>query len=358
MCAQIYRSENRASQTNTMAYKHNTFLDASASEESDNDQGYDSEAAEQSKGRGSTRASERAPKRRKLSDVDSGSDADDEALAINDISPVPTAQPPFSSTAIETRTNSMGKPSTTTETPSTATKKSTEPITGSRSKDPPQKKKRTPGVIYLSSLPPYLRPSALRNLLTQRGFSSITRLFLTPASKSPRGSKAKSTSKRQTYTEGWIEFASKSMAKRCAETLNAAPVGGKKGGFYRDDVWNMKYLRGMRWDELMAGVREERREEEGRRDEERLVLARETKRFIEGVEKGRKMKGIEGSRAKRKKGREEGKEDPKMEGPGQIKRTWRQFEVKGKALEGPAKPAATREEPVSEDVKRVLGKIF
>jgi ESF2/ABP1 family protein len=148
------------------------------------------------------------------------------------------------------------------------------------------------------------------------------------------------------------------MAKRCAETLNAAPVGGKKGGFYRDDVWNMKYLRGMRWDELMAGVREERREEEGRRDEERLVLARETKRFIEGVEKGRKMKGIEGSKAKRKKGKEEGKEDPKVEGPGEIKRTWRQFEVKGKALEGPATPATTREEPVSEDVKRVLGKIF
>ena len=44
------------SQTNTMACKHNAFLDASASEESDNDQGYDSEAAEQSKGRGSTRA--------------------------------------------------------------------------------------------------------------------------------------------------------------------------------------------------------------------------------------------------------------------------------------------------------------
>src|SRR4051794_24890361 len=81
------------SQTNTMTYKHNAFLDASASEESDNDQGYDSEAAEQSKGRGSTRISERAPKRRKLSDVESGSNADDVVLAINDIAPVPTAQP-------------------------------------------------------------------------------------------------------------------------------------------------------------------------------------------------------------------------------------------------------------------------
>jgi ESF2/ABP1 family protein len=340
-----------------MAYKHNAFLDASPSEESDNDQGYDSEAAEQSKGRGSTRTSERAPKRRKLSDVDFGSDVDDKVLAINDVAPVPTAQPPRP-TAIKTSTNSTGQLSAVTDNPSTTTKKSTEPIAGSRSKDPPQKKKRTPGVVYLSSLPPYLRPSALRNLLTQRGFSPITRLFLTPAPKLPHGSRAKSTSKRQIYTEGWIEFASKSMAKRCAETLNAAPVGGKKGGFYRDDVWNMKYLRGMRWDELMASVREERREEEGRRDEERLVLARETKRFIEGVEKGRKMKGIEGSRAKRKKGGEGSEREPKMEGPGEIKRIWRQFEVKGKALGGPAKPTATTEEPVSEDVKRVLGKIF
>src|SRR5947209_15575880 len=98
-----------------MAYRHNAFLDISASEESDNDQGYDSEAAEESKGRGSTRTSERAPKRRKLSDAESGSNTDHEVLAINNVAPVPTAQPPPPPTTIETSINSTGEPSTTTK---------------------------------------------------------------------------------------------------------------------------------------------------------------------------------------------------------------------------------------------------
>jgi ESF2/ABP1 family protein len=344
-----------------MATKYNAFLEASGSEDSGNDQGYDSEAAEQSKGHRSIYTSERAPKRRRLSAVESASDADDEAPAINDVAPVATTQSPPSTTAMGVRIGTADTPSNIHTTSHNITANSHEPAATGRPKEKPGKKK-TPGVIYLSSLPPYLRPSALRNLLTQRGFGPITRLFLAPASKPTRGSKPKSTStkssKRQLYSEGWVEFASKSTAKRCAETLNAAPVGGKKGGFYRDDVWNMKYLRGMRWDELMAGVREERREEEGRRDEERLILARETKRFVEGVERGRKMKGIEGTRAKRKKDAEDDGEGAEVGEAAEIKRTWRQFEVKGKSGENPDVPVDVRDEYVSDDVKRVLGKIF
>ena len=342
-----------------MASKHNAFLEASASEESGSDQGYDSEAAERSKGHRSTHHSEHAPKRRRLSGVESVSEAGDDIPAINDDDPIRTIQA-ASSTAVNVTKSPTNEPAITGGTIPTKA------IAIVRPKDKPKKKKKTPGVIYLSSIPPYLRPSALRNLLTQRGFSPIARLFLAPASKHTRGPKSQSTStkssKRQLYSEGWVEFASKSTAKRCAETLNAAPVGGKKGGFYRDDIWNMKYLRGMRWDELMAGVREERREEEGRRDEERLVLARETKRFVEGVERGRKMKGIEGSRAKKKKrygeDDDDDGDDPEVEAAGEVKRTWRQFEVKGKPRENPENSAAVSDEPVSEDVKRVLGKIF
>ena len=29
-------------------------------------------------------------------------------------------------------------------------------------------------------------------------------------------------------------------------------VGGKKGGWYRDDVWNAKYLKGFTWGDLMG----------------------------------------------------------------------------------------------------------
>ena len=108
------------------------------------------------------------------------------------------------------------------------------------------------GVVYLSSLPPYLKPSALRNLLQQRGFQPITRIFLTPATSSSHAHSTSRSRKRQRYSEGWIEFPSHSLARRCAETLNATQIGGSKRSFYHDDVWNMKYLRGMRWDELMA----------------------------------------------------------------------------------------------------------
>lgn len=340
-----------------MASKYNAFFEASGSEESEDDKGYDSEAAEQSKGRTSNRNSERAPKRRRSSSVDSASDEGDAITSINDVAPVPAVNSAPSITAIDNKTTATNAQSSTSPTaPAIATNAHESAYTIRLKQE--AKKKKTPGVVYLSSLPPYLRPSALRNLLTQRGFGPINRLFLAPAPKAARGSNSKSSStkssKRQLYSEGWIEFASKSTAKRCAETLNAAPVGGKKGGFYRDDVWNMKYLRGMGWEELMAGVREERREEEGRRDEERLILARETKRFIEGVERGRKMKGIRESRAKRKR---EDIDEPKVEGAAEIKRTWRQFEVKGKAGEDSYKTVA-RDELVSDEAKRVLGKIF
>jgi ESF2/ABP1 family protein len=212
-----------------------------------------------------------------------------------------------------------------------------------------KEKETPPGVVYLSSLPPYLKPSALRNLLSQRGFVPITRLFLSPASKHKSSSKKNS---RQLYTEGWIEFASKKTARRCSETLNAQVIGGKKGGFYHDDVWNMKYLRGMRWEELMAGVREEKREMEGRRDEERRNIMRDTKRFVEGVEEGRRIQGM-----KRKK---ESKAQSDRDAPDQpdVKRTWRQFDVKGNERPERRSKGNNRQDVISEDVKQVLGKIF
>lgn len=201
-----------------------------------------------------------------------------------------------------------------------------------------------PGVVYLSSLPPYLKPSALRNILAQRGFSPITRLFLTPASKHKRGGRKSS---RQLYTEGWIEFASKRTAKRCASALNAQLVGGKKGGFYHDDLWNMKYLRGMAWEELMAGIREEKREEEGRKDEERRRIASETKAFVEGVERGKKIEGMKRKRQKQKQGQENGDE-----GVDDVQMLWRQHEVVGDGI------GKTKRNKVDPEVRHVLSQIL
>ncbi|KAL2437059.1 Pre-rRNA-processing protein esf2 [Exophiala dermatitidis] len=320
--------------------KRNEFLDFGQSEESDNDTGYDSEAAEVSK-------AGRASKRRKIdraskySDDEADADAVTAPAAAQSTSPTTTLRQPADDD--DDRRPSAAKPKgerETTTTSEAATATLQQPAKSKKKKD---KKETVPGVIYMSSVPPYLKPSALRNLLEQRGFSPIKRLFLSPASKHKSGSKKNS---RRLYTEGWIEFESKKTARLCAEALNAQVVGGRKGGFYHDDVWNLKYLKGMRWEELMAGIREEKREEEGRRDEERRIIARETKRFIEGVEEGRRKEGI-----KRKRELKGAASGSGHDNDADVKRTWRQVEVRGKNM-------PQGKDNISEDVKEVLGKIF
>ena len=307
---------------NTMSTHKNEYLDAGSSD-SDHEEGYDSEAAEYSKDR---------IKRRKLSP--------------SPIENVVEATELNKQEQNDTRIDSSPTPSSEKQTSNFSKLPAKEPVPSAK-----LLKAAKPGVVYLSSLPPYLKPSALRNLLTQRGFSPITRLFLAPSSKAKNHHSAKKSS-RQLYTEGWIEFSSKTMAKRCAETLNATTVGGRKGGFYYDDIWNMKYLRGVGWDDLMAQVREERREEEVRRTEERGQIARETKEFLEGVERGKMTQGIEISREKKRKkaGSENYKSVP--DEPSERRR-WRQYKVKGGGSGGEKGDSA-----VSEDVKKVLSKIF
>lgn len=46
---------------------------------------------------------------------------------------------------------------------------------------------------------------------------------------------------------GWIEFADKKIAKKVAESLNNTTIGGRKGDFYHDDIWNLKYLKGFKY---------------------------------------------------------------------------------------------------------------
>ncbi|KAK5078883.1 RNA-binding ATPase activator esf2 [Lithohypha guttulata] len=284
--------------------RRNEFLDQDHSEESTEESGYDSEAAEVS------RTERRGVKRRKLSHSSASSeegqtDLGEKTLQGENVSD----KNAIGDQEVEAASEDDDVQGRETEYPV----KSALLAVQKNSKRP--KKERTPGVVYLSSLPPYLKPSALRNLLGQRGFEPVTRLFLTPSSKHKHNSKKNS---RQLYSEGWIEFESKKTAKRCAEALNAQLVGGRKGGFYYDDLWNMKYLKGMAWDELMAGIREERREEEGRRDEERRKIAAETRLYVEGVEKGKRLEGMKKKR-KLKTSHADQADD--------VQRVWRQHEV-------------------------------
>lgn len=314
--------------------RENEYIYQGVSDDSGAESGYDSEAAEIS------RTERRGVKRRKLSRSSASSDEDDGSRSPSAIKRV--------ALLVEGESHATGGNENDEEDNDDVRGQEvnykTKTSAASTSKPKKKKKERTPGVVYLSSLPPYLKPSALRNLLAQRGFEPITRLFLTPASKHKHNSKKNS---RQLYTEGWIEFASKKTAKRCAEALNAQLVGGRKGGFYYDDLWNMKYLKGMAWDELMAGIVEERREAEGRRDEERRKIAYETQAFVEGVEQGKKLEGM-------RKKRKSKTQNPQESGDGDdVQRVWRQHEV---ARGQKKKPQ--QEKSFDPEVQQVLSKIF
>ena len=62
--------------------------------------------------------------------------------------------------------------------------------------------------------------------------------------------------KKVHYTEGWVEFKDKRVARSVAEMLNAQPIGGKKGSRWRDDVWTMKYLPKFKWNMLTEQIGE------------------------------------------------------------------------------------------------------
>src|SRR5690606_32772762 len=101
--------------------------------------------------------------------------------------------------------------------------------------------------------PPFMKPPKVRHLLSP--FGTINRIFLVP--EDPKAYKARLRSggnKRKKFVEGWVEFENKKNAKLCVETLNAQIVGGKKGNYYHDDVWNMKYLKGFKWGDLQAQI--------------------------------------------------------------------------------------------------------
>lgn len=63
--------------------------------------------------------------------------------------------------------------------------------------------------------------------------------------------------KKKNFTEGWVEFHDKRVAKTVALMLNSTPIGGKKRSYYHDDLWNIKYLPKFRWTHLTEKIGED-----------------------------------------------------------------------------------------------------
>ncbi|RVE71119.1 hypothetical protein OJAV_G00071710 [Oryzias javanicus] len=149
-------------------------------------------------------------------------------------------------------------------------------------------RKCVPGIVYLGHIPPRLRPKHLRNMLSVYG--EIGRVFLQPEDHQVRKRKKKSGLRRCDFTEGWVEFRDKRVAKRVAASLHNTPMGTRKRQRFSSDLWCIKYLHRFQWTHLSERLAYEQTVLQQRLRTEVSQAKRETNFYLNNVEKGRKRR--------------------------------------------------------------------
>ena len=216
------------------------------------------------------------------------------------------------------------------------------------------------GVIYISRIPPFMKPRTLKSYLSP--FGVIGRIFLTP--EDPRSHRARVRSggnKKRSFTDGWVEFWHKRDAKVVAESLNTQIIGGKKSSWYHDDVWNIKYLKGFKWSHLTEQIANENAERAARLRQEIGQTTKENKRFIRNVEKAKMLEGAKAAKIHKHdrvgNNKEKAAEPSRAGTPAtteneKFRKYFRQTEVRNKASTQPGHGIQR------DEIQRVLSKIF
>jgi len=165
------------------------------------------------------------------------------------------------------------------------------------------------GIIYISRIPPGMRPTKVRHLMSAYG--EVDRVYLQQEDPKRAYLRKKYTStKKAHYTEGWVEFKDKKIARSVADMLNAQPIGGKKGTRWHDDVWTMKYLPKFKWNMLTEQVAHEAALHTARLRVELAHSRTEQKDYLRQVELARVLE--KRKERKRKAEPEAEKTEPKM----------------------------------------------
>ena len=87
------------------------------------------------------------------------------------------------------------------------------------------------------------------------------------------------------FSEGWIEFKDKKVAKKVALTLNTQIIGGKRRNPWYEEMWTMKYLSKFQWAHLNERLAYERQVHKQRLRNETAQAKKETDFYVQNVEK-------------------------------------------------------------------------
>lgn len=202
------------------------------------------------------------------------------------------------------------------------------------------------GVVYISRIPPHMKPAKIRQLLSPHG--ELGRLYCAPEDPSlrrERKRKGKDTGKN--FTEGWVEFEDKAVAKQVAARLNGQQIGGKKRGAYYSDLWCLKYLSKFKWDHLTEEINYQRAMREQKLAVEVSASKRERDFYLSKVDRAKAIEAIrerKGGKARVSKvdgdGEGGGGANEENKGVGERGRQFKQRREKGQInVEAPSMPS-------------------
>lgn len=164
------------------------------------------------------------------------------------------------------------------------------------------------GVVYMSRVPPAMKPQKVRHMLSQ--FGEIGRIYLAAEGmmigqllvcptltdnhiyvdpKTRERRKRAGGNKKKSFQEGWIEFMDKRVAKTVAATLNNQIMGGKKSNYYHDDIWNLKYLPKFKWIHLNEQLAYERQERQKKLQMETEQAKKEISAYLRNVDQAKML---------------------------------------------------------------------
>lgn len=165
---------------------------------------------------------------------------------------------------------------------------------------PPKQAELKPGIVYLSRIPPSMNPLKIKNLLSQ--FGEVDRTFLQPEEDAVRKRRKRhGGNNRKQFTEGWVEFKDRRIAKNVARSLNNTPIGGKKRYYYHDDIWNVKYLPKFLWTHIKEKLAYEKAARDQRMRAEISQAKKEASFYLENVGKGKAIAAMTEKREKKKR---------------------------------------------------------
>jgi len=138
------------------------------------------------------------------------------------------------------------------------------------------------GIIHVGTIPAFMGPQKFRAIFEK--FGELQRTYLQPEDDWERQKrKRKGGSGKEKFTEGWVEFLDRRLAKKVAASLNGTIIGGKKRNFHRDDMWNMRYLPKFKWTQLKEGKVYNRMVKKARLEQKIGQATRENSLYLERV---------------------------------------------------------------------------